>query len=155
MTKTLTVATAVQKAILEQVLFPEMQKGFWKNVRPADHFDSWKGIEVTVGTQYGPSGFDVPRNYNFVNPVFFAKAEAQLLECASKVQEGITVKQLKKQLIGLNQIIGARIKEPNGSVTKLKRGKKVVSVSSQKKTSVATVKKAVANIVETPEVETA
>ena len=153
--KTLTVASEVQKAVLEQVLFPEMQKGFWKNVRPADHFDSWKGVQVVVGDAYGASGFDVPRNYNFVNPQFFKKTEATLMESANKVQDGITVKQLKKQLISLNQIIGSRIKEQNGAVTKLKRGKKAVTQATQKKTSTTVVKKAVAHIVETPEVEMA
>ena len=70
MSKTLTVATEVQKAVFEKVLLGEIASGFWKNARPADHADSWKGVQVVVGTDLGSAGFDVPRNYNFVNPDF-------------------------------------------------------------------------------------
>ena len=31
-------------ALLEQVLLQEMAHGFWKNARPADHADYWKGV---------------------------------------------------------------------------------------------------------------
>ena len=54
--KVLTVATAVQKAVMEQVLLAEIAMGFWKNARPADHADYWKGVEIKVGTVLGASG---------------------------------------------------------------------------------------------------
>lgn len=148
MTKTLTVATAVQKAVLEEVLMPEIAVGFWKNARPADHADAWKGLEIVVGTDLGPNGFEVPRNYNFVNPEFFRKAESKLMTAALEVNPDLTVKQLKKQLIALNQILGARLKEVGGTITKLPRGRKApteASVPAATKTtagSKATVRKA-------------
>ena len=109
MSRTLTVATEVQKAVFTQVLLGEIATGFWKNARPADHADSWKNVEITVGSELGAVGFDVPRNYNFVNPDFFRKAEDKLMNAAKTVNPDITVKQLKKQLISLNQILGARL----------------------------------------------
>ena len=152
MSKTLTVATEVQKAVFEKALLSEIAIGFWKNARPADHADYWKGVEVVVGTQLGVSGFDAPRNYNFVNPEFFQKAKDSLMTAASTVNPNITEKQLKKQLIALNQIIGARLKEIGGTVTKLQRGRKQTTVqvtqTVEKKNATVTVKKAVANIVE-------
>lgn len=154
MTKLLIVATEVQKAVLENVLFGEIATGFWRNARPADHADYWKGVEVTVGVDLGASGFEIPRNYNFVNPDFFKKAEAALMEAARTANPDITVKQLKKQLIALNQILGSRLKEIGGSVTKLQRGRKHPSlttttttqstITAEKKTSTVTVKKVAA-----------
>lgn len=124
MAKILTVASEVQKAVLEQVLLAEISSGFWKSARPADHADSWKGVQIVVGTEFGASGFDMPRNYNFVNPEFFPKAESAMLAAALTVDPDITVKKLKKQLLGLNQILGARLKVAGGAVTKLSRGRK-------------------------------
>jgi len=153
MTKTLTVATEVQKAVFEKALLLEISTGFWKNARPADHADYWKGVDVVVGTQLGVSGFDSPRNYNFVNPEFFQKAKDNLMAAAASVNPHITEKQLKKQLIALNQIIGARLREMGGTITKLQRGRKQITTqvtqTVEKKNSTVTVKKAVANIVET------
>lgn len=155
MSKVLTVATEVQKAVLTQVLLGEIATGFWKNARPADHADSWKGVEIEVGPNLGASGFEIPRNYNFVNPDFFRKMETKLMEAAQTVDANITVKQLKKQLISLNQILGARLKEVGGAVTKLPRGraKSAVTTTTTTSTKSKTVtRKAVANIVEpTPE----
>ena len=156
MAKILTVATAVQKAVFEQVLLSEMAHGFWKNARPADHADYWKGVHLEVVTEdgsskLGASGFDVPRNYNFVNPDFFRKIEDKLMAVAETAQPGITVKQLKKQLISLNQIIGARLKEVGGTVSKLPRGRKQtaeVQFAPVKKTATTSVRKVLANIVE-------
>lgn len=124
MSKILIVATEVQAAVFSEVLLGEIAAGFWRNARPADHADYWKGVSVEVGTELGAAGFDVPRNYNFVNPDFFRKAEDRLMEAARKVNPDITVKQLKKQLISLNQILGARLKEVGGTVSKLPRGRK-------------------------------
>jgi hypothetical protein len=153
MSKTLIVATPVQKTVLTDVLLQEIRSGFWKNARPADHADSWIGVDIVVGTDLGASGFDVPRNYNFVNPDFFRKAEEKLMNAAKTVNPDITVKQLKKQLISLNQILGARLKEVGGTITKLPRGRKQpaeTTVTTSKKAVKSTVRKAVANIV-TPE----
>lgn len=157
MTKVLTVATPVQKAVFEAVLLPEISSGFWHNARPANHADSWKGVEVQVGTKLGVSGFEVPRNYNFVNPDFFRKMETRLMDAAKEVEPNITVKQLKKQLISLNQIIGARLTEVGGTITKLPRGRKqsFTGTTSTKSTNSNTiVKKVLANIVEPESVDT-
>jgi hypothetical protein len=155
MTKILTVASSVQAAVLANVLLAEIATGFWKNARPADHADNWKGVDIVVGTELGASGFDVPRNYNFVNPDFFRKAEDKLMEAAKVANPDITVKQLKKQLISLNQILGARLKEVGGTVTKLPRGRKqpteTVSTPTVKKTTTSSVRKVAANIVEATE----
>jgi hypothetical protein len=150
--KILTVATDVQKAIFEQVLRQEIATGFWKNGRPADHADSWKGVEVVVGSQFGPSGFTVPRNYNFVNPDFYEKSgvKDRILKAAQSVDANVTEKQVKKQLINLNLIVGGRIKEQGGEITKLPRGRKpdqtVAAPKTSSKTSKATVRRAAAVI---------
>lgn len=143
MAKILTVATDVQKAVFEKVLMAEIASGFWKNARPADHADNWKGVQIVVGTDLGGSGFDIPRNYNFVNPDFFRKAENALMEAAKTADENITVKKLKKQLISLNQILGARLKEVGGTITKLPRGRKapVTTVKNETTTNATTVRK--------------
>ena len=157
MAKILTVATEVQKVVLEQVLFAEIATGFWKNARPADHADSWKGVSVDVGPELGPRGFDVPRNYNFVNPDFFSKMEDRLMEAAKTANPDITVKQLKKQLICLNQILGSRLVEVGGAVKKLSRGRKQATdatvVTSSKGTNKPTVRKVAVNFVEQPTTE--
>ena len=150
MSKTLTVATEVQKTVFTEILLGEIATGFWKNARPADHADSWKGVTLVVGSDLGANGFEVPRNYNFVNPGFFRKAEEKLMTSAKTINADITVKQLKKQLISLNQILGARLKEIGGAVTKLPRGRKQPSETIVKSTKSAksTVRKVVANIVD-------
>ena len=162
MAKVLVVSSLVQKAVFEQVLLAEMQNGFWKNARPADHADYWKQVKLQVVEDdgvmaLGPHGFEVPRNYNFVNPDFFRKAEDRLMAAAESAHAGTTGKQLKKQLITLNQIIGTRIKEVGGPVTKLSRGRKqateIVSAPA-KKVGTSSVRKVMANIVEAPVAET-
>ncbi len=151
MNKTFTVVTELQKAMLEQVIFPEMDKGFWKGVRPADHYDSWKGVRVVIGENLGASGFDVPRNYNFVNPEFLNKCESRLLEVGKQVNAKVTMKQIKRQLISLSQITGGRLKEVGGEITKLRRGRQptpVGAVTEKKLASNVTIRKAQAIIVE-------
>lgn len=133
--KVLTVGTDVQVAVLTQVLLGEIATGFWKNARPADHADYWKGVQIVVGSELGASGFEMPRNYNFVNPDFFTKAEERLMVAARTVNPDITAKQLKKQLISINQILGSRLKEVGGSVSKLPRGRKQPSITSVTSTS--------------------
>lgn len=157
MSKSLIVATEVQRVVFTEVLLAEIATGFWKNARPADHADYWKGVNVQIGTDLGASGFEVPRNYNFVNPDFFRKAEDKLMSAAKTVNPDITVKQLKKQLISLNQILGARLKQIGGTVTKLPRGRKnpiesaVIRTTRQEKSSV---RRVLANIVDPDTVTT-
>lgn len=148
MSKILTVATEIQKTVLVSVLLDEIRSGFWKDARPADHADSWVGVDVVVGTELGAAGFDVPRNYNFVNPDFFRKNEEKLMNAAKTVNPEVTVKQLKKQLISLNQILGSRLKEIGGVVSKLPRGRKQTTETATKKSPKASVRRAPANIVE-------
>jgi hypothetical protein len=152
MQKSLTVATEVQKVLFEGPLLSHISSGFWKTARPADHADYWKNVTVSVGTDLGVKGFTAPRNYNFVNPEFFAKNEQQLLTAAQTVQADITLKQLKKQLISLNQILGSRLKEVGGQISKLHRGRKA---SSQQPTTDSTpsVRKAAVKFVEQELVE--
>jgi hypothetical protein len=152
MSKVLIVATEIQKTVFTEILLSEIATGFWKNARPADHADSWKGVSVVVGSDLGATGFDVPRNYNFVNPDFFRKAEDRLMTSAKTVNPDITVKQLKKQLISLNQILGARLKEIGGAVTKLPRGRKqplgTERVVTSTKTAKSSIRKVAVTIVE-------
>lgn len=152
MQKTFTVATEIQKVLLEQVLFQEMERGFWKGVRPEDHFDSWRGVQVVIGMNLGASGFEVPRNYNFANPEFLTKMSNRLVEAAQSVNKNVTLKQVKRQLISLSQITGGRLKDLGGEITKLRRGRKTQpesSVTEKKLSSNVVIRKAVANIVET------
>lgn len=161
--KSLTVATAVQRAVMQDVLLGEIASGFWKNARPADHAESWKGVEIKVGTVLGASGFEIPRNYNFVNPDFFTKNSKKLMDSALAVDANITEKGLKKQLLMLNQILGGRLAETGGTVTKLPRGRKQAASTTKTETkNKTTVKRVAANVqevaveegVETSQVET-
>lgn len=149
-TKVLFVATAAQQAVLQQVLLQEIATGFWKEARPADHADSWKGVAIEVGTTLGAQGFEIPRNYNFVNPEFFSKAEERLLEAAKTVEPEITVKQLKKHLLELNQILGGRIKEVGGVVTKLPRGRKAEATEAKTTVKASTTTRKVAAVFADP-----
>ncbi len=149
MQKVLKVATSVQKAVFDKVILSQIASGFWKNARPADHADSWKGVEIVVSTDLGAQGFDVPRNYNFVNPDFFRMNEGALMAAAQEVDPNITVKKLKKQLISLNQIVGSRLKELGGTVSKLPRGRKPSTTVTTKQDEVKTiVRKVPVNFVE-------
>ena len=157
MSKILVVATEVQKAVFDQVLSTEIASGFWKNARPADHADAWKDVKITVsknGAFYGGVAFKAPRNYNFVNPEFFKKNEDRLMEAAKTASPDVTVKQLKKQLIALNQIIGGRVHAEGGNITKLARGRKATdAVAETEATAPAgknTVRKVQAVFAETP-----
>lgn len=138
MSKVLTVATAAQKAVFEQVLLQEIATGFWKEARPADHADNWKGVSVQVGTKLGPEGFEIPRTYNFVNPDFFKKAAEKLLEAAKTVEPEMTEKLLKKQLIQLNQIVGQRLTEVGKVATKLPRGRQKTEETETKSANATT-----------------
>lgn len=158
MTKTFTVATQVQAVVFQQVLLPEITGGFWQGARPVDHASAWVGVNIVVGTELGATGFQVPRNYNFVNPDFFKKNETALLAAAATVEPSISVKQLKKQLIALNQIMGSRLVAPGGAVSKLPRGRKVtcsidpsINITTREhRASKTTVRKVAAHFVEGP-----
>jgi hypothetical protein len=153
--KILIVATQPQKVILENVIFGQIKGGFWKNNRKAaEHAQAWASVHVTVspekGSKLGAVGFTVPRNYNFVNPAFLKACEPEMLEAAKTVQPDMTIKLLRRQLIQLSRIVGGRIKEVGGPISKLNRGRK--APATPKTTSTVTVKKAAAKIVEpTPE----
>jgi hypothetical protein len=150
MDKVLTVATEIQRAIFEQVILPEISGGFWKNVRPLDHSNHWDGVKVVLGHNLGISGFKSPRSYNFVNPEFYKKNQDRLIQAAKTVNPDITVRQLKRQLISLNQIVGSRLKEVGGEVIKIKRLKKNGKTISlrEKKTANVTVRKMMATFLE-------
>ena len=149
MSKILTVSSDVQKVVFEKILLSQISSGFWKNARPADHADNWKGVEIVVGTELGATGFDIPRNYNFVNPDFFPLQEEAMLEVAKEVDPDITTKKLKKHLLTLNQILGARIKTAGGTIAKLSRGRKAPAAPKQDSpTKTSTVRRAMAQIVE-------
>lgn len=152
--KIFTVATAVQQAVFQDVLMNEIAAGFWKNARPADHASFWKGVEIKVGLTLGAQGFEIPRNYNFVNPDFFKKAGQRMLATALTVDPNMTEKHLKKQLLALNQILGGRMTEIGGQVVKLSRGRKAATSASaeEKKTETKTtsVRKVMANFAPEP-----
>jgi len=148
MSKTIVVATVLQKELLEQLLIDQMTTGFWKSGRPADHAQVWADVQVVVGQVLGPVGFSIARNYNFVNPDFFKHMQGMLMDVAVSVNSEITVKQLKKQLIALNQILGGRLRQIGGDITKLSRGKKDVGIVEIKRTARASVRKVPANIQE-------
>ena len=122
MSNYLTVATSVQRRVLS-LLISEIQTGFWAKARPAEHVPFWDDVEVLVGTELGFSEKAALRNYNFVNLDFFSQNEEKLLDLAREVLPEISVKQLKKELIQLNQIIGGRLKSEAVPATKLRRGR--------------------------------
>ena len=162
MSKILLVATEVQAAVFTQVLLDEISSGFWKDVRPADHASSWKGVNVQVQTTeggvLGATGFTVPRNYNLVNPEFLAKSEAEMLEVALTVDANMTIKKLRKQLIELSRIVGGRITSIGGTITKANRGqhkKAETPVGSVTTKAKASVRKVPATFVEAGEKEAA
>lgn len=148
MTKILTVASEVQKALFVQVILPEMNSGFWHDVRPADHAAAWIGVEVQVGDVLGAEGFKVPRNYNFVNPIFLKDAEERLVEAAQTVDPNATFKQVKKHLIMLSRTVGGRIKAVDGPITKLARGRKASDSESRVTKSSGTVRRVPATFAE-------
>jgi hypothetical protein len=155
--KILTVATEVQKAVFETVILKEISSGFWNGARPADHSEYWKGVEVAVngdeGAVLGAVGFEVPRNYNFVNPEFLQKAEAAMLVSAQAVDANMTIKKLRKEMIQLSRIVGGRLTTVGGQITKANRGQKNKAPAEvlAKPATKANVKRVAANIVDSKE----
>ena len=129
MSKFVTVATSAQKAILEQILIHEMASGFWGRGKK-DNAELWADVQVKIGTELGTVGFKPSRNYNFLNAEFMQVHGEKMFEVAAAVDSSITQRQLRKQLIMLNQIIGSRASPVGGEPVKLNRG------SQKKKTTV-------------------
>lgn len=119
--KVVTVATAAQKAMMESILIPEMSHGFWGKNK-SDTVELWSNVEVKLGTELGLVGFKPTRNYNFLNAEFMEQFSDSLISIARSVDPEMTSKQLRKQLILLNQIVGLRVSPVGGEPTKLNRG---------------------------------
>lgn len=124
MTKQLFVSSAVQAALMSQVLIPQMKDGFWKNHRPADHHREWADVQIIVSTDgvLGPVNFKVPRLYNFVNSEFIKAAQDDLIKAAQDVKPASNFRSVKKELIELSRIVGGRLNDKSGIVTKANRG---------------------------------
>lgn len=124
MTKRLYVSSAIQAALLQHVLIPQMKDGFWKDHRPADHYKEWLDLEIVVTTdgRLGPDNFVVPRLYNFVNPEFIKPNERLLVSAAQQVKASSTFRSVKKELIELSRIVGGRLTGQSSIPTKANRG---------------------------------
>lgn len=124
MSKILYVSSAVQAALMTQVFIPELIDGFWKNHRPAGHGEVWRDVEVKVSEngELGPVGFDAPRNYNFLNLDFALPNEARLVAVAQSAKANSNFKSVKKELIELGRIVGARLASRDATPVKLFRG---------------------------------
>lgn len=124
MSKQLFVSSAVQVALLKNVLIPEMATGFWKDHRPADHASQWLDVDIIVSedAKLGPVEFTVPRLYNFVNPDFIKPNEAKLVAAAQAVKASSNFRSVKKELIELSRIVGGRLTDANANPTKANRG---------------------------------
>lgn len=124
MSKILYVSSAVQAALMTQVFIPELIDGFWKNHRPAGHGEVWRDVEVKVSEngELGPVGFDAPRNYNFLNLDFALPNEARLVAVAQSAKANSNFKSVKKELIELGRIVGARLASRDATTVKLFRG---------------------------------
>lgn len=124
MSKILFVSSAVQAVLMQQVFIPELIDGFWKNHRPAGHGEVWRDVEVKVSEDgtLGPVGFEAPRNYNFLNLDFFLPNEDKLVKLAQTVKPNSNSKYVKKELIELGRIVGARLASRDAQPVKLFRG---------------------------------
>lgn len=149
MTKQLYVSSAVQAALLKEVLIPEMSAGFWKDHRPADHAAQWVDVEIIVSEtgQLGAVDFTIPRLYNFVNPDFIKPNEERLVAVAQAAKASSNFRSVKKELIELSRIIGGRLSSKNGVPTKANRGNnKTGTVQETITRAKTTVKKAATTV---------
>lgn len=164
MNKQLRVSSAVQAAILSNVLIPQMKDGFWKDHRPADHYKEWVDVEIVVSDTdvLGPVNFTVPRNYNFVNPDFIKPNEQVLVDAAKKVKSSSNFRSVKKELIELSRIVGGRLSDKNGIPVKANRGNNrpastaeeaIATAKTQLRDAVTSVKKTVVKKPVDPNVE--
>lgn len=124
MSKTLYVSSAVQAALMTEVFIPELLDGFWKNHRPQGHGEVWRDVEVKVSDngKLGPDGFKPVRNYNFLNLDFALPNEARLVAVAQRAKPTSNFKSVKKELIELGRIVGARLDNRDATPVKLFRG---------------------------------
>lgn len=124
MAKQLYVSSAVQAALLRDILIPAFSNGFWQHHRPAGHGAAWNDVEILVSdTDFlGPVDFTVPRLYNFINPEFLDANEAALVISAKAVKSTSNLRSVKKELGELSHIVGGRLTSKSGVVTKLFRG---------------------------------
>lgn len=124
MAKILIVSSAVQAALMREILIPEMLHGFWSGYRPAGHGEVWRDVEVVVSEDgdLGPRGFDAPRNYNYLNLDFAVPNETRLVSVAQSVKANSNFKSVKKELIELGQIVGGRLANRDAERVKLYRG---------------------------------
>jgi len=132
MVKQLFVSSAIQAALLKQVIIPQMKDGFWKSHRPADHATQWLDVEIVVSTdsRLGPVNFKVPRLYNFVNPDFINPNQNILVSVAQSVKSSCTFRSVKKELIELSRIVGGRLSDKSSAPTKANRGNNKAPVTS-------------------------
>lgn len=152
MAKKFLVSSAVQAALVTEVLLPEMATGFWKDHRPANHAAQWAdvSIEVSDTDQLGPVDFKVPRLYNFVNPDFLTANEARLVEVAQAVKPTSNFRSVKKELIELSRIAGGRLTSKTGTPTKANRGNnKAGTIQESVKVAKTVVKKATEGVKKT------
>lgn len=135
MTKQLYVSSAVQAALLKEILIPEMATGFWKAHRPADHAAQWSDVEIIISEtdQLGPVNFIIPRLYNFVNPGFIKPNEDRLVNTAQAVKAGSNFRSVKKELIELSRIVGGRLTSKSSAPTKANRGNNKTTTEAVKK----------------------
>ena len=164
MTKQLRVSSAVQAALIKDVLIPQMKDGFWKDHRPAEHYKQWLDVEVIVSDtdDLGPVNFKVPRNYNFVNPDFIKPNEQILVAAAQSVKASSNFRSVKKELIELSRIVGGRLNDKNGIPTKANRGNNkpagsveqaIATAKTQVKAAATAVKRTAVKRKEEPNVE--
>lgn len=124
--KKFVVASPIQQKLVEQIIIPQIISGFWKNARPFNHAESWQQVIVCIGHDLGAHGFKLPRKYNLLNYGFLDSIDDKMLEVAQTINPNITKKQVKKQIISLNHILGSRLKEIGGKINKPQSNRKTV-----------------------------
>lgn len=124
MLKQLLVSSEVQAVLMNTFLLDEIKTGFWKDQRPSTHGAAWEGVEVLVSdtNTVGGVNFKSARFYDFLNPEFTKIHEAKLVQIAQTVKPNITFKSLKKELIELARIIGARMTDKTQEPARVYRG---------------------------------
>jgi len=125
MSKQLHVSSAIQAALMNELILAEIRDGFWKDQRPATHGAAWDGVEVIVAptNTVGPVGDWKPlRNYDFMAPKFTELHEAELVRIAQTVKPNMTFKALKKELIELSRIVGGRMTDKTQEPARAYRG---------------------------------
>lgn len=148
--KVLLVSSALQAALLTDLLIHEFSEGFWKGMRPAGHEADWKDVSVEVSStnQLGPVGFTPRKNYGILNPAFTEIHEAAMVSIAQRFRPSITFKTLKKEILELSAILGGRMTDRTKEPARAWRGNNraeydtIRSVNRQKVLTVAGAKTA-------------